>query len=282
MSTGNGWTSEPGLLDLIEQGASLDDLRRSEFTNSLAIRSDLGAGMFDNLVNWLRGYRRDRNLFERQPAWMPLAELWPPPGGTANFKYTSSDTVEGAAELSVFASKLGSSSKTLLGDAIQTPTSGQPHQLCVRVFLTGWRYVSLSDGQPFDRIDVNCEGALKETDTRPAPTEGFAEASLALSLNELLARGYDRVDGPHRIADLSGNGTSTKEFEGQSTNEWGCEFGLPALDLIQSNIKLRAKTVRSTAFKATFQLPVGHEYVFVQRKGERPIVPLCYRLRETL
>ena len=285
MRASDAWTSLPGLLDLVERQVDPHAIGSGEFVVPAAMRSRLrgNGGILDDAITWLRGYRRDRLLCERRPEWMPLAELWPAPGGKATLKYVAAQSHEANAELTIVTERgFGGGSKTTLTRSIEVPTEDVGFQYRVRVYLTIWRYVHAAGGEPFDRIDVDCDGEPFDVDRVDLPPDRFPVGDRTTTLDELRRGGFEQ-HGFFRASGSASIGMDTYGESVQAEHQWGFELTLPGLDLIQSTLKLAAHTNRSESFEASFQLPRGHDYVFFHRIGEAPIVPLCARLqRESL
>jgi len=78
------WEYIPGLLQLMEEGVTLEDLATRPFvapqvrgTGLATPETELDPAQNRRLArmwDWLRGFRRDATLCERAPIWVPIAQ----------------------------------------------------------------------------------------------------------------------------------------------------------------------------------------------------------------
>ena len=119
--TTSDWIPEPGLLERIERGEDPAAIKQEAV---LPVRG-MATDMLDSLVNWLKGFRRDTLVAERERIWVPVAELWPPPGGQARLTYQTAASREGNAQLTVLAEQgFGSAGSLNLTQTITMETAG--------------------------------------------------------------------------------------------------------------------------------------------------------------
>jgi hypothetical protein len=92
------WQAVPGFLELYERGVRPEDVAGQEV---VAPRSGppRSKDALERLWRWFEGYRRTETLCARKPVWAPLAVIWAPPGGIADFKYEASSSAEIRAEV---------------------------------------------------------------------------------------------------------------------------------------------------------------------------------------
>ena len=274
------WRTVPGLQDLIEAGEPLDDLAEREVFVPPTVRGPELANYVARLRTWLQGYDRDRVLAERVPVWMPLVELWAPPGGSAELNYEGSRERSASAEISLFglAGFASASTTTLIESLTFTADESAPGRMCaVRAFVTVTRYVRATDGASFERVDVLNGGELVDLRIDELAPEVFPFTDRSASEAQLRKGGYV-PRSILRLSASSGSGSDVYEPTFQTTRNWSAEIGLPELPLLRAPLKLGASANQSEAFKVKFSLPRGHDYVFFTRDHEFPVVPTCARL----
>lgn len=283
MFNGGSWHYIPGLMQLIEEGVDPKQFVEHEVFLPRAVRGGTKTGIdqmgyMDRLVKWLRGYRKDRLICERKPAWIPLAELWPPPEGEAEFTYETSQESEATAELSVFSiAGFGGASKRSITDSITMRAQECGRVYLVRVYLTIYRYVHKDNKSSFDCVDVDCSDASMEVKFEDLTPVSFPFPQRKIKTTDLDPQKFT----VRKIIHTSSTKTSSLDTyapEIKTTNSWSCEIKLPDISIIDETIKLGMETSRSQAFKVEFKLPRGNSYVFFSRLGEEPIVPLCANL----
>ena len=278
----NAWEYVPGLLELADEGLEPSDLSEREFVapqvrSGGATRGELTPEertRLERMWDWLRGYRRAETLVERQPAWAPIAEIWPAPGGTAEFSYTTAAERELQAELSVVAvGGFGGASRRTLTSAVRLKAAEAGLSYETRVFVTVHRYVQKSTGQVLHRIDVDTGGETGEFRPRDVDRAGHPFDGRALTLDEL--RAAERVVVHiERCADRKGD--TERSLGDESLRSWQFSVGVDALP--GAPVTLGASCRRTRAFETKFTLPGGRDYAFCTPKGQAPVVPLCVAL----
>ncbi len=272
--TTSDWTPEPGLLERIERGEDPAAMKQEAV---LPVRG-MATDMLDSLVNWLKGFRRDALVAERERIWVPVAELWPPPGGEASLIYRAAASREANAQLTVLAEQgFGSAGSLNLTQTIELDTAGPGRRFSIGVFFTIWRYVNDKSGEAFDRVDVACDDATFQFRSEDVPPETFPLAGKSITPSTLVANGY-QVQGIYELSGSTGDGIDTYSKSTSMEHSWGIDLAVPGLDLLQSSIRLAFKTTRSRSFDVSFELPRGYDYVFFHRVAEDPLVPYCARL----
>jgi hypothetical protein len=268
------WNPEPGLLERIERGEDVESMRQEAVVPVRGVASD----MLESLVGWLKGFRRDSLVAERERVWIPVAELWPPPGGAAYLTYHTAASREANAQLTVLAEQgFGSAGTLNISQTVEMDTSGPGRRFSIGAFFTIWRYVNEKSGDAFDRVDVVTDDATFQFRTEDIPPEQFPTGTNPITRADLTSNGYE-IQGVYELADSASGGVDTYGKSVSKEHSWGVELTIPGLDLLQSTIKLGLKTTRSESFDVSFKLPRGHDYVFFHRIAEDPLVPYCAQL----
>jgi hypothetical protein len=283
-TTTERWRTVPGLQEFIEAGEPLDDLAEREVFVPPTVRANVRGPELANYVarlrTWLQGYDRDRVLAERVPVWMPLVELWAPPGGSAELNYEGSRERSAKTQISLFGlAGFASASTTTLGESLTfTVDESAPGRVCsVRAFITVTRYVRATDGASFERVDVLNDGELVDLRLDELAPDAFPFAGRSASEAQLREGGYV-PRSILRLRDSSGEGFDVYEPRFQTKRNWSAEIGIPDVPLLKAPLKVGASADQSEAFKAKFSLPRGHDYAFFTRSHEFPVVPACARL----
>jgi hypothetical protein len=277
------WEYVPGLLELIDEGLEPGDLATREFV-APQVRSSGLAGKdltpaevsrLERVWNWLRGFRRDGTLIEREPIWVPLARVWAAPQGKAEFTYTSAAETERRAEITVFsAAGLGGASKRKLSSAVKLSAAQSGAAYDTRASLTVHKYVKAATGEVIYRVDVDCNGEVGEFRSRDLPSSEHPFAKAAPTEAELRQQGFV-VSRLERCADRSESTDVTLKDETIGSWKFDIASKIPAIPL---PFKLGATCQNTKAFETKFTLPGGHDYAFCAAKGERPLAPMCVTL----
>jgi len=276
------WETIPGLLQLVEAGASVDDLAEREFV-APSVRgvgvagSDLTPkerGQVDRLWDWLKGFRRAEMLIERMPIWVPIAEGWPVPGGSLEFSYELSTARETSAELTVLGIGFGGGSRRTLSSSISMTGSDAGVGYYTRAYLTVHRYQNVRNKQELLSADVDGCGEIAEDDSRDLAFDGNPLQSAPLRQNDLAKLGYTALE-VKRFAQRRGPSEITAKRE--VLRKWKFEVGLP-VPHIKDPLKLSATCERAETFDSKFTLPGGRDYALCAKTGELPVIPLCVPL----
>jgi hypothetical protein len=278
----NAWEYVPGLLELADEGLEPSDLSGREFV-APQVRSGGAMGgeltpeertRLERMWDWLRGFRRAETLVERLPAWAPIAEVWPAPGGAAEFSYSTAAERELQAELSVVAvGGFGGASRRTLTSAVRLEAGEAGLSYETRVFVTVHRYEQKSTGQALHRIDVDTGGETGEFRPRDLPLAEHPFDGRSPTLDELRSAGRVVVH-IERCADRAGD--TERRLGDESLRSWQFSLGLDALPGMP--VTLSASCRRTRAFQTTFTLPGGRDYAFCTPIGQAPVVPLCVAL----
>jgi hypothetical protein len=277
------WEYLPGLLELVEQGLEPADLASRNFVapqvrgTGLA-GSDLTAGersRLDRIWNWLRGFRRDSTLCEREPIWVPLASIWAAPQGKAELTYTSAAERELRAEITVFSTAgIGGASKRKLSSAVKLAAGPAGAAYETRAFLTVYKYTKASTNETLHRVDVDCAGEVGEFRSRDLAFDQHPFAKGVPTEARLREDGYI----VSRLERCSGRSDSTDvTLKDETVGSWKFDVSLK-LPAITAPFKLGATCQNTKSFETRFTLPGGHDYAFCAERGERPLVPLCVAL----
>jgi hypothetical protein len=268
---------------LVEQGLEPVDLASRDFiapqvrSTGLAGRdlTPVELSRLERVWNWLRGFRRDATLCEREPIWVPLAEIWAAPPGKAEFTYTSSHQQELRAEITVFsAAGLGGASKQKLSSAVKLTAGQSGVAYDTRAFLTVYKYTQASTSEVLHRVDVDCAGEVGEFRSRNLSPNQHPFAKRTPTEAQLRKGGYV-VSRLERCAD---RGESTDvTLKDETIGSWKFEVA-SSIASIPLPFKLGATCENTTSFETKFTLPGGHDYAFCTERGERPLVPLCVAL----
>ena len=259
--TSSDWTPEPGLLERLERGEDLTAIKQKTLVPVRGVATD----MLDSLVNWLKGFRRDTLVAERVRVWVPVAELWPPPGGEASLTYQTSASREANAQLTVLAQQgFGNAGSLNLSQTVEMDTAGPGRRFSIGAFLTIWRYINDKSGEAFDRVDVACDDAKFQFRSEDVPPDAFPLAGDSITREKLVANGYE-VQGIYELSGSTGDGIDSYGKATSTEHNWGIELTVPGLDLLQSSLKFALKTTRSESFDVSFRLPRGYDYVFFHR-----------------
>lgn len=278
---GNPWEYVPGLLELVDAGAGADDLGGQEFVapQVRSMRTDPASmtpaerSRLERLLDWLRGYRNEGTVVEREPIWAPVAEVWPARGGTAEFAYETGTEKEGQAELSVFAvGGFGGASRRTLTSAVRLEAEDAGLAYDTRVLMTVHRYVHKSTGQELHRVDIDAGGEAGEFRARDVDLADHPAGAEPQALEALRERYV--VSHVERCAERAG--TTERVIRDESLRTWSFNAGTDALPT--GPIKLTATCQRTRAFEATFVLPGGQDYAFCAPEAQSPVVPLCVTL----
>lgn len=263
------WRNDPGILELIEAGAPLEEIGRQPLPSQATTR---GARSLEDLVQWLKGFRADQIICVRKPIWVPLIKAWPAPGGTFDFSYKRSETEGRSAEVRVVAvGGWGGGSSRSVEKEIRWSDLGGGRSLSIRAFVTVSRYLNRRTGEQLDRVDIDCSDELGEYKYVDLPESDRPFTGLSPSLTDIRKRRYT-------VTDIQRCNMVRAPAEISITSKEHCQWSFgPELDvsLLQSSLKLQVSSQRSTSFSTTFSLPGGHDYAFCSPLGEAPVVPVC-------
>lgn len=274
----NQWEHVPGLLELLEKG--VDPVSVSE-TDSLIIsrRRDGNVLSYLNHVwKWLRGFRRDQVVYARKPIWVPIAELYPPPGGRVIFTHEKKEESESTAELTIAGIVgYGSGCRRSFSTSITQEVVEPGLAFCTQAYLTITRYVHKEDPtRTFDRIDVEgSQGhpvdAFRDLPESFWPTKANANA---MTYSQIAASGYTILRELYCMK-VKRETEVTANIE--DSHEWRFKFSLDA-PLLRQPLNLGVSSKHSSSFGISFYLPPGSNYALCTRTGESPLAPVCVRL----
>jgi hypothetical protein len=277
------WEYVPGLLDLMEQGIGAQDLAGREFiapqvrSVSHAAEQLLPAerSRLERIWDWLKGFRRESTLCERHPIWVPIAEIWAAPSGSAEFAYKVDSQQESQAEMTVFSlAGFGGGSRRQLTTAVRISASSSGAAYDIRAFLTVHRYANQNTGEEMYSVNVDCTGEFGEYRSHDVEIGEHPLYGSPTDVSQLRDAGYT-VSRIERCAGRSGNTEVTLRDETLRSWKFSVSPGLP---MLHTSLKLGATCQRTKAFESKFVLPGGHDYAFCAARGEAPIVPLCVPL----
>ena len=277
------WEYVPSVMQLIEEGLEPGDLGGRKF----AAPSVRGGGLvssaptptqlskLDRMWAWLKGFRKDEVVCERLPIWVPIAELWPAPGGGLEFSYETSVESGSAAEISVSAVVgFGGGSRLKLASSVELQAKGRALAYMTRAFLTIQRYRN-GDGEQMDVVDVDCKGEYAEFDQQERSPDEHPLGTSPLTVEEIRAKGFT----VSRVERCAGCDTETAvKVEQESLRHWKFEL-MPELPLLKAPVNLAASCERARSFSTKFSLPPGRDYAFCIPSGESPVVPVCVALK---
>lgn len=274
------WSYQEGLLELLEDGAGLRDIEQRFLDGELQVpgrsRAGFGRSKLDELIKWLQGFRKERIIYENEKVYVPIIELWAPPGGKARVEYGIGREGSVSAELNLFGvAGFGGSSKREITDSFAFNAGPPGTSFAVGVLLTVTHYVNRSGkGQSFDRIDIRgIEGGIDSRQSSLSPTEFFLPGQ-EISESDLLPDNYSNIYYRRLSADTN-EGISSYRHKVEESCEWNFDLSLP---LLKDKVHLGAKTSRSDSLDVTFECPNGHDYVFFSLFGEKRAVPYCARV----
>lgn len=276
------WSYQEGLLELMEEGAAFQDIEQRFLDGELQVpgrlRAGFGRSKLDELIKWLQGFRKERVIYENEKVYLPVIELWAPPGagGKARLEYATGREDSSSAELGLFGiTGFGGSSKRQISDSIAFEAGPAGTSFSVGVLLTVTHYVNKSGkGQSFERIDIKgIEGGFDYKQSSLSSAEFFLPGQ-EISERDLFPDNYSRISF-HRLSGVTHEGISSHTHKVEDSCEWGFDLSLP---LLKDKVRLGAKTSRSSSFDVTFGCPNGRDYVFFSRFGENRAVPYCARL----
>ena len=279
------WEYIPGLMDLIEEGLEPGDLGDREFV-APGVR---GAGLFpsepssaqiarlDRLWYWLRGFQKEKLLCERLPVWIPIAQLWPAPGGQIEFSYQTSVELEALAEITICSVVgFGGGSRLKLASAIRLKTKDKGLAYLTRAFLTIHRYRNRNSGEEMDISVVDCKGDYGEFDRQELDPFKHPFGFSDTTLNEIQEKGFI----VSRVERCSNSDTGTViNLKQESLRSWKFELS-PDLPLLKLPLSFTASCERAQSFSTAFSLPAGRDYAFCVPRGESPVVPVCVLLKQ--
>jgi hypothetical protein len=278
------WEYLPGLLDLMEEGLEPDEVATREFIAPQLRGPGPTTGdldpvkrrRLDQVWTWLRGFRLDGAVPpERVSVWVPIAQVWPAPGGSVEFAYETTAERQLQAEITVCSvAGLGGGSRRTLGTAVRL--TGGPAGVAyeTRAFLLVRRYVH-SDGRTLDRVDVDCSNQMGEFRPRDLAPQTHPLPDGTSSLSRLRGAGYvvnriERCSARHENTEL--------RVREESLRSWRFQPRLELPMITSSSLTLGVTCQRTRGFETTFVLPGGHDYAFCARGGEVPVVPVCVLL----
>ena len=274
------WDYQEGLLELLESGAGQQDIEQKLQAGALQVPGRTRAGLtgtkIDQLIKWLQGFRRDKTIYENEKVYLPVIDLWAPPGGKAELKYTVAKEDSLSSEIGLFGfAGFGGSSKRKITDSFGMNAGPAGTNFSIGVLLTVTHYIH-KDGsaKSFDRIDIKgIEDGFDHKQTTISPADFFLPDQ-TIKESDLTPDNYSKVSYL-RLTNLTTEGSSTHSHEAEESCEWSFDLSLP---LLQDKVKLGAKTNRSRGFEVSFECPNGHDYAFFSRFGENRAVPYCARV----
>ena len=251
---------EPGPLELVEAGVLTDDTPAFDLFPRIGAERDGaggGSGRWRAMLSRLRGYRRDQVLLSDQPAWLPVAELVPPPAGSARLAWAKDATVRGTATLRVLGSGLGGAVLAEFGEQIQFTAEQAAVALATLIRVTVTRYTHRS-APPIDRVDVSLGDGVMGLREGPLP----APAELASPRYEVIRT--------FALSQASGDGCLSWGVRAAERATWQAEVGLAALG---GGVSLGVEVGGSESIEATFELPYGRDYVIFHEAGAPRLAP---------
>jgi hypothetical protein len=269
------WNNVPGVMQLIEEGIEPDNLSNREFI-APGVRGPEEIEKLKAMWTWLRGFRKDQCLCERLPIWVPIALLWPAPGGTVKFSYETSVETEASAEITLCSViGFGSGSQLKLTHSVTLNTKNKGLSYLTRAYLTIYRYRHRSSGEEMDRVDVDCKGDYAEFDRQELDPASHPFSFLPVSLSDIKDKGFTLS----RVERCSHSTAETVITLGQeSLRNW--KFKLtPNIPLLELPLSLAISCQRAKSFSTEFSLLAGRDYAFCTQRGESPIVPICVVLK---
>ena len=274
------WNYQEGLLELLEDGAGLQDIEQRLLDGELQVpgrsRAGLGRSKLDELIKWLQGFRKERVVYENEKVYLPVIELWAPPGGKASVAYAVGREDSSSAELGLFGlAGFGGSSKREITDSFEFDAGPPGTCFSIGVLMTVTHYVNRSGkGQSFDRIDIKgIEGGIDSRQSSLSPAEFFLPGQ-EIPEADLLPDNYSDISY-RRLSAVTHEGISSYTHKVEDSCEWSFDLSLP---LLKDKVRLGAKTSRSSSFDVKFECPNGHDYAFFGRFGEKRAVPYCARV----
>ena len=274
------WEYLPGLLDLMEGGLEPDEVATRDFVapqlrglgQTTRDLDPVKRRRLEQVWTWLRGFRLDGAVPpERVSVWVPIAQVWPAPGGTVEFAYETTAERQLQAEITVCSvAGLGGGSRRSLSTAVRLTGGSAGVAYETRAFLLVRRYVH-SDGRTLDRVDVERSSQVGEFRPRDLAPQTHPLPDGTGSLSRLRQDG-NVVSRIERCSDRRGD-TDIRVRE-VSLRSWRFQPGLE-LPMITSSLTLGITCQRTQGFETTFVLPGGRDYAFCARRAEMPVAPVC-------
>jgi hypothetical protein len=267
----------PGALDLLEAGVLRDDAPRfDDLPTAGVVRAGAGSSTdLDTRSRWqafldrLRGYRRERRLFDRTPVWVPIVTLVPPPAGAASIALKCETSSEESISLKILGVGFGNAIAATFAREIAFETSHAPVALSTQVLLTATRYVH-DTAPPFTRVDVELGDAKTRLAAAPAPRPPVALVPPRYEVLERL-----------ELAGAGGAGTFTwkRRVGGQTSWELSLAPSLPSA--LQTELSLGVQLSSADESEVTLELPYGANYVLYHEAGTPRLAPQCLVTRAT-
>jgi len=260
------WSRMPGPIELLEEGAAVDDITELVGRAPGATRAMTGQGRerLQRLTDRLRGLRRDEVVADGVPTWIDLIELHVPPAGSAQLKRSHSATRTITPKLSLFGFGFGSGVTVSFGESVTFDAHQAGKVLQVRLLVTATRYVDRGGGSVM-RVDVSDPPAGVEhriAVTSPESLESFDRTRWTLL----------------RRADLSAAGEEGQyswTYTAGRHAQWNVGLDLAGFGPLPLQASFQAEVEDSDEFETSFELPYGIDVIFYHRRGETPLAPRC-------
>lgn len=256
-----------GALNLLEKGElNYADVRFDDVAPAGTIRGGVG-GQAEEATRWrafldrLRGYQRESVFMDREPFWVPIAELVAPESVKATCRATGRQSRSSSLRLDIAGSGFGNGLRTTLATDLSFTCEGTTLQLAVQVTITATRYTARR-GPAIMRVDV--DSATKRLRLENVEPEQLPDPLLP-PLFELV----HRVD----LNAVHDPGTYTWAQHLERETSWSLALGAAFPQLGGCSVSLSLAGVEGT--EVAFELPYGRDYLIYRRSGRSSLLPRC-------
>jgi len=221
---------------------------------------------WQSFIRHLKRYHKKETLFKQEPIWIPLINLYVPPGGSSTLKYIRSSNKKMGPEIKILGFGFGSTESISISDSVEFDAEQRGKSFLVKMYATAIRYLDSVHGQPLTRVDLEHPHDYTEHKIEDLP-----------DITEIKSLNSEEWKVIHEINLSSSSDTGHYTFQHAITESaiWKVELSFPPLQAIGLDLNLTFESEHSKEFELTFKIPYGHDYLFYSRIGETPIVPLC-------
>lgn len=236
----------------VSRGRGLDELKRR----------------WRAILSSLSGYKAADVLLSAEPIWIPIIELYVPPGGKSTLKYQRTSSKKAEAELKIFGIGFGSGAAITFSESLKFDAAQTGKSLQVMMSVSAMRYTHPTK-KSLIRVDVK-----SPRDTVEYKVVDLPPANDIVDVDNLDPLDWEVIRRLN-LSSSSDRGSYTWQYQTGESSNWKVSIGLDVLKSIGLDPKLDLELEQAREFEVTFEMPYGHDYVFYGRTGELPLVPFC-------